>query len=80
MSLSGPVPGNPLPNNNAPKSLFFMPADKQTADTSNREHPLPTRDQPSQQRPKAAYRKPLLRRLGVLKSAAGSQDPHWIGE
>ena len=77
MSLSGPVPGNPLPNNNAPKSLVFMPADKQTADTSNREHPLTTRDERSQKRPKAAYRKPLLRRLGVLKSAAGSLDPHW---
>ena len=78
MSLSGPVPGNPLPNNNAPKSLFFMPADKQTADTSNREHPLTTRDERSQKRPKAAYRKPLLRRLGVLKSAASSKvDPNW---
>ena len=77
MSLSGPVPGNPLPNNNAPKSLFFMPADKQTADTSNREHPLTTRDERSQKRPKAPYRKPLLRRLGVLSDAGSKVDPNW---
>ena len=80
MSLFGPVPGNPLPSNNGPRSLFlfFMPTDKQTADTSNRGHPLTTRDERSQKRSKAAYRKPLLRRLGVLKSAAGSKvDPNW---
>ena len=78
MSLSEPVPGNPLPNNNGSMSSFFMPTDKQTANTSNREHPLTTRDQRSQKRSKAAYRKPLLRRLGVLKSAASSKvDPNW---
>ena len=79
MSLSEPVPGNPLPNNNGPKSLFlfFMPTDKQTADTSNREHPLTTRDERSQKRPKAPYRKPLLRRLGVLSDAGSKVDPNW---
>jgi hypothetical protein len=77
MSLSGHVPGNPLPKNNGQRSLFFMPADKQTANTSNRGQPLTTRDQRGQKRAKAAYRKPLLRRLGVLRSAAGSEDPHW---
>ena len=77
MSLSGPVPENPLPNNNGSMSLFFMPTDKQTADTSNREHPLTTRDQRSQKRSKAAYRKPLLRRLGVLSDAGSKVDPNW---
>ncbi len=54
-----------------------MPTDKQTADTSNREHPLTTRDERSQKRPKAPYRKPLLRRLGVLSDAGSKVDPNW---
>jgi len=55
---------------------MFMPTDKQPADTNTPGHPPPNRDQRGQKRVKAYYRKPLLKRLGLLRSVTGS-DAQW---
>jgi hypothetical protein len=53
-----------------------MRANEPLASTSNQAPLLNRKDPPGHKRPKAIYRKPVLRRLGALRSVGS--DVHWL--